>query len=89
MKYYFSFNKLALGLLSIIDFRLSFASHFLKNSVFRIENRIHIECLEMSKEIRAELTDAKILLVEKKVEKDILICYNKIFTSIYVYNIRD
>ncbi|PHS06360.1 MAG: hypothetical protein COA88_10740 [Kordia sp.] len=65
MKYYFSFNRLVLGLRGVIDFRFSFASHSKKTQFLRSENRIHIECLKMSKEIRSELTDVKILVVEK------------------------
>jgi len=37
----------------------------------------------MSKEINSELNEARVLLKEERLEKDILICYNKMFSSIY------
>jgi len=80
MKYFFSLNKLALKLLG----RLNFAAHS-KNSVKFLMNveMMYLECLEMSEEINSELNEAKVLLKEERLEKDILICYNKMFSSIY------
>jgi len=83
MKYFFSLNKLIFWLRNIIEGKRRDVFCF-KNSIenLKTERKRHKECLRMFKEVNLELTNANVLLNEEMVEKDILICYNKIFSSI-------
>lgn len=84
MKYPSSLIKLLIRLQSVVGFMLSFTSHSKKKSkIFRSENKIHTECLEMSNEIKSELNDSNMLLTQMSIEKETLMCYKNIFSNIY------
>ena len=83
MEYFFSLNKLILGLRSIIDEK-KYDVFCFKSSIenLKTERKRHMECLRMCKEVNLELNSTSVLLNEEMIEKDVLICYNKIFSSI-------
>ena len=84
MKYPSSLIKLLIRLQSVVGFMSSFTSHSKKKAkIFRSENKIHTECLEMSNEIKSELSDSNMLLTQMSIEKETLMCYKNIFSNIY------
>jgi len=79
-----SFSKLVLGLQNIVKGKMGEDSYSTKYSQYLVkENRVHKEFQELSDEINVEIATANNIIKEGKQKIDILMCYKKIFSSLY------